>query len=229
MDRAVTTWDQNLIDLIDSRIRAHEKMVTGKGFISSIVDATHAMVTFEGANSASPVRIFGDVQAAEGDLAVMVNTSGIWTVVGVYTPPPPARPVPGFTIYQGPGTLAGTVTSGSYVDFANTTTQTLIKKEATSKTICRMSGTLYVGVADTTAIAFGVRVDGSSDVDVQEIAATNGLFVKHVPWGREVEIPGPLSAGSHTFKARWMRTTGTGTGTVDGGDNFTMTIYEVLV
>lgn len=78
-------YAQELVDLIDERIRKYMEPTTGKGTVVTRTGNTTAMVTFDGSSKATPVKCFGDVNVDQGDRVGMVRLGVDWTIVGTFT------------------------------------------------------------------------------------------------------------------------------------------------
>lgn len=78
-------YAQDLVDLIDARIKAALKDVTAVGSVVTRTGNTTASVTFDGSNKATPVKCFGDVNVDQGDRVGMVRLGVDWTIIGTFT------------------------------------------------------------------------------------------------------------------------------------------------
>lgn len=173
----------------------------------------------------------------EGDTVALLSTTdergvSTYAIQGLSITPPDSRIAVasmglGYVKYERrAGELAGTTTSATYVTFANAGPVSFFKAAQTSRVEYIVSGTLYTNGA--AGVQLGVRVDGSTDQNVLPINATNELDLAHTNYSHSVIIDEDLDAGAHTFEPLWLRITGAGTLTVDGGDVLTITIREVL-
>jgi hypothetical protein len=82
----VTTLDEVLIQAIDQRVAAGEKMLLAMGTVASwdANSPTDVMVTFDSASVAVPCKVF-DLWVAEGDRVGLAKFDRWWTVVGTFT------------------------------------------------------------------------------------------------------------------------------------------------
>lgn len=80
MVEAVTTFDADLVALVDQRIRSNQYATSAVGVVASRSSVADADVVFDGSQGAIPVKIAADVIADEGD-RVLLNRFGSWWVI----------------------------------------------------------------------------------------------------------------------------------------------------
>lgn len=94
MDSAVTTYDEQLLTLIDQRAdqriaayAAGAAQLSGAsgGTVVQRTGRTTCLITLDGSALAVPVKVFGDVEIMEGDRVGVVRIGLDWTVVGTFT------------------------------------------------------------------------------------------------------------------------------------------------
>lgn len=81
------TLDLALVQAIDQRVAAGEKMLAAMGTVTSWLNTapSDVMVTFDSTTAAVPCKVFGDVTVAEGDRVGLLRLGRWWTVVGSFT------------------------------------------------------------------------------------------------------------------------------------------------
>lgn len=126
-------------------------------------------------------------------------------------------------VFSSIGGCALSTTSASYVDITSASKSfTKIGAAADSDLIVLISLSGFVTVSGT-GFKVGVQVNGV-DRDATYMLMNSANTHIPLPMGA-VRITG-LAAGAYTVKARALRTTGTGTLTVDTSDSVTMVISE---
>lgn len=89
------TLPQNMVDLIDERVRAAlaerdrakqpTRARTAAGTVVERTGLTTALVTFEGGGVAAPVKVYGDVNIEPGDRVGMKQIGDDWVIDGTFT------------------------------------------------------------------------------------------------------------------------------------------------
>ena len=124
------------------------------------------------------------------------------------------------------GTVTLSTTSTTYVDITGASKNfTKIGGVADSDLVVTVSASCYVSVAST-GVKVGLNIN-ASDVDATTMVINPTLTHSPLPTGA-VRISG-LPAGPYTLKLRALRSSGTGTITMDSGDTATMIIQEKLL
>ena len=106
----MTTLDEVLIQAIDQRVAAGEKMLLAMGTVTSwnVNSPTDVMVTFDSASVAVPCKVF-NLWVAEGDRVGLARFDRWWTVLGTFTKT--WRELLGGTQWSGGGNLVVGLTS----------------------------------------------------------------------------------------------------------------------
>ena len=80
------TWNSELLNIIDYRIDSKAERVTA---LATVVEwsTTAAMVLFDGAGLAVPVKTFGGVAAAVGSRVGLMRFGSTWTIIGSFDTP----------------------------------------------------------------------------------------------------------------------------------------------
>lgn len=121
-------------------------------------------------------------------------------------------------------TGAGTTTSATYANMPATSSQAVTKASAGTRLRIEFSCSSFVTVASTVT-SFAVLVNGV-DTDISRLFFNPASTHEACPTGI-VYISG-LAAGAWTVQARWKRTSGTGTLTLDANDWISLDVMEVL-
>lgn len=84
MDGALVAYTQEMIALVDERIRAAFHTITAAGTVVERTGSTTCMVVLDGSSLPVPVKAFGDVNVAEGDRVGLVRLGVDWTIIGTF-------------------------------------------------------------------------------------------------------------------------------------------------
>jgi hypothetical protein len=215
-------YNDLLMEVIDQRVAAGVARDTATGTVSArSTTGTGAQVVFDGSALAVPVKVAGGVHAFAGDRVALQRFGADWVVVVSFTPRGPSRATTG-------GALGfGTTTSVTYVDMPGPVQLAFTKWYDLTTVVARIEVAAYTTGAGDTGVRYAVNMAtgaGSTDYDVAHFFFNPG--VQHLPVAGTAPITG-LVAGVYTVTARWRRTAGTGTLTVDSNDWLSMDLNEV--
>lgn len=221
------TIDQNLIDLIDQRIR--QSTMRDKATGTCVTRATTgpaADVTFDGSTVAMPVKVLGTVFIRPGDRCILDLYGTEWIVTGSFSSL-------GFgeaaKTGNGPSGGTGALTSSSYVDLTEITP--LRFEKTFDNTVVRISmGVTMRSTSAPYSSRFGLRctpLDGQtytpsdyvlnfiSFLDTsQRLGSTFSTKVTDMP------------AGAYSCQVRWRRVSASGSGLLDSGDVYFLEMDE---
>lgn len=228
----MSQYDEGLIRVMDARIAAAGLRRDAFGVVEAR-DTTGpgAMVTMDGSTVAVPVKVFGHVHCIEDDRVALTLIEGTWCVIGTFGRRTLAE---ASSRVVGPG-VAGTTTSGSYVDMpVPPQVVSFIKRYDATAVRVQIATTLWSSVADTD-VRIGMRVAGRAgtateasftavDVDVGRLQLDTAFVRGTVVGMNRLLIP----AGEYTMTARWRRSAGTGELRHDSADQTNMEIDEVF-
>lgn len=199
--------DATLLAVIDQRIQAAATATNPAGTVMS-VDTTNlrAMVTFDGSSLAVPVKMFGHIDAAEGDRVGLQRFGTDWVIVGAY-----ARR---WQAVSGAHQLSagGTMSSTTYADLPGSPSFTFTKRWATSAVLMGVHSEVLTDTANTKAV-FGLEWIDSTGTT---LATYNLAWLEMVAAFTVGTISGlhhgitGITAGAWTVKGKWARWLGAG-------------------
>lgn len=230
------SFDEDLVRLIDQRIRAHQQQTAAVGTcVNRDTTGPVGYVLFDGATVAVPVKVAGGVVLQPGMRCLLNKYGTEWVVTEAF-----GAPALGFAnaFVFGPA-VAATTTSSTFVDITGMDAFTFTKYQDLSW--CRV---FYSASCTTTGTApvevrWGLRftqVSGSTaytPVDYSgphfhhnTIGEHNSNGVQFLIGGVGIALGAP--AGTYSCTLRWRRTQGTGTLTCDNNDVFSVTVEEFV-
>lgn len=225
----MSTVDQNLIDLVDQRIRLSTARTRAAGTcVTRATTGPAADVIYDGSTVAMPVKVLGSVFLRPGDRCVLDLYGTDWVVTGSFT-------AQGFgeSSKQSFGPVAGTgsLSSSTFLDLSEI--GPMIFDKAFDNTYVRMalSASAYITSGTPPAmVQFGFRV---TPVDANGYTATDHSLTSilldsatgHASGYYSVRATG-LPAGRYSIQLRWRRSSGTALIKVDGNDVFSLEVDE---
>lgn len=223
-------YNDRLLLVIDERIRRFLKSPSEVGTVSS-VEATRlrAMVTFDTATVATPVKLAGHTWAKEGDRVLLSRYYNDWYVVGI------SSRIGGF------GAIAEAYGAANHTGFTGATL-TLVTSAPTTTITKRWSSTLidmrqtFAGVFTSivnTGVEYGLRFtpsDGGSSTDFTlGIRTINPASARQDYTGNRCPSTSNLAAGTYTVAPVWKRDTTFATGTLSTDtDPHSFVVREVV-
>jgi hypothetical protein len=220
------TFDQNLVDLIDQRVRAGQARTRMVGTcVDRDTTGPGAQVIVDGDVFAVPVKVLGHVFLQDGHRCVLDKYGSDWIVTGSF-----AAFGLGESTYHNVGSTPESVTSSAYVDLAQVAPKTITKRFDGTYLRMAIKATAWVATTAGTQLRFGLRLTPTSG---QAFTATDynvtfllyNVVSQHLVnagWARNLGIP----AGDYTWQVRWRRPAGTGTPTFDTGDEISVELDE---
>lgn len=219
--------DENLINMIDQRIRAHDAQTRAAGTcVDRAATGPGANVIFDGSSVAMPVKVLGTVFVQPGNRCVLDKYGSDWVVTGAW-----AATALGEASSMQLGPVGGTTTtSGSLVDLTPIDPVTFSKIYDNTFTEMHLTAGCFVTVANT-RVRFALRVtpidpaSGYTAADYVLAYEHFNVINQHLSFHamtRALNIP----SGSYTVQVRWKRDSGTGTLQCDDGDNFVFSLDE---
>lgn len=122
------------------------------------------------------------------------------------------------------GSATGTTTSATFVDMPGPIEVSFTKTTgASTDLLVRLDASLWSNGSNT-AVELAVLVNG---VDYPAAQRALNPSATHLQWGGYARITG-LASGVYTVRARWRRTSGTGTLTQDRNDATHLSVQEVV-
>lgn len=196
-----------MLEVIEQRIRALAQASLAVGTVMSVdTTALRAAVTFDGSSLAVPVKMFGHVDAVEGDRVGLQKFGTDWVIVGAY-----ARR------WQAVGgvhqlSAGGTMSSTTYADLPGSPQFTFTKRWSTSAVLMGIVSEVLTDTANTKAV-FGLEwVDGTgvtfNTYNLAWLEMVSAFNVGTIA-GINAGITG-IPAGVWTVKGKWARWLGAG-------------------
>lgn len=222
-------YASSVLALIDARVDHARPIVTKMGTVQSRdTTGARAMVAFDGSSGvAQPVKCFETVIVDSGDRVGMVKFESDWIIVGNYTLRTLGTSAMNFT-----WTGTSTTTSATYVDLPSSPALAFLKVRDDTQIRIRLAMSMYSATAGFTVFKIaarvtlaGLTVDYDQDILHFDISQTS----PHVPLFGIATTTGDIPAGNYTLTGRWLRSTGTGTGTVDTQDMIMIEAQEVVI
>lgn len=217
----MTALDLAMLLAIDQRVSVGRERITALGTVASRSLDTNITVTMDGSAFAVPCKIFGDVEAYEGDRVGLVKFGLWWTVVGSFTKRWPAKA--GATTVQS----SGTTTSSTFGDIPTPADVVIVKRWNTTRLRLMVAAGSYCSATPCEA-EWGVRLTGTA------FAATNYAIINTPYTGasaREVvsgwDYISGLAPDTYTARVMWRRKSGTGTVTTDSSESVALDVEEV--
>lgn len=224
------TIDQDMIALIDQRIRAAQTLTEMRGTcVTRDSTGPGASVIFDGDVQAVPVKVLGHVYLNEGFRCVLGKFGSDWVVTGSWANPAAFGEASHFGI--GPVTTA-TTTSAVYTDLTDVPPITFTKYyDATYVQIAVQTGA-FAATAGA-AIRFGIRLTPQDISSTYTPTDYNVVQFQISPVGTHEAMSGVcrqigIPTGSYTAQLRWLRSSGTGTLSFNNGDPICIQIDEAV-
>jgi hypothetical protein len=224
------TFDQNLIDLIEQRIRAAQARTEMRGTcVDRDPTGPGATVIFDGDVFAVPVKVLGHVLLKEGYRCVLGKYGSDWIVTGSWANPAAF----GEASHFGTGPAATTTTTSAvYTDLTDVPPITFTKYyDATYMQIAVQTGA-FAATAGA-AVRFGIRLTPQDASSTYTPTDYNVIQFQISPVGTHEAMSGAcrqigIPAGTYTAQLRWLRSSGTGTLSFNNGDPITIQIDEAV-
>lgn len=226
----MTSHDEQLLALIDQRIRLHRQRTETLGTCQQR-DATGpgAQVRFDGATVAVPVKVFGHVHVQAGMRCALDKYGSEWIVTGSWGTSGFGR--------ESIVVFAGTeqTTSSSFADLTSVAPFTFVKMHTGTFVDIAMSVSAYSSAAGGTQARWALRftqTDGDVPYTPTDLT-TNYLwfsladtrFYQTTRFISSAVIP----AGTYSVQVRWRRSGGSGTvHNVTDNDHYSVTLQEVV-
>jgi hypothetical protein len=219
--------DDNLIRLIDQRIRAAQQTNRATGTcVTRATTGPSADVIFDGSTVAMPVKVAGNVFVQPGFRCLLDKYGSDWVVTNAWS----ALGMGEASKAQFGPSGGNNTNSATFIDQTDITPFQFNKMFDATYVRAAMYVTCYTDV-DGTAGRFAFRFNpldsGSTytpvDYDMVFIKLENGNG--HQPGYHNYRIVG-LPAGSYSVQLRWRRQAGTGTVRIDGNDIFVFELDE---
>jgi hypothetical protein len=219
--------DQDLIALIDQRIRAAQQMTRAAGTcVDRATTGPDANVIFDGSTVAMPVKVLGSVFLQNGDRCVLEKFGSNWVVTGSWA----AVGLGGASLNQACQTPGISTTSSTYSDVSQISGFTFTKLFDETFVRIGMTTSCFSTATSTRArFAMLLTPDDSSSTYVPTDYATTQMHFnvanQHMSaYGltRRFDIP----AGTYTCQTRWRRISGTGSISADDADLFHLEVDE---
>jgi hypothetical protein len=217
----VMAYNDEIIAMVDQRIDSRIRASHAVGSCMNDSSDSGVMVIFDGSSQAIPCKVAGGMAVQANDRVLLTRFGSDWVVTNDYDTP--LRN----TIASFLGApVAGTTTSGTYVDFPGPITFTYEKHYSASNLFFNIALSNYVTV-NTTTFAIGVLLgDGSGTVDL--VRNFFNVANQHMMWTSVRSVAAQPVAGTYTAKLQWARTSGTGVLTVDSNDWISFYMEEIL-
>jgi hypothetical protein len=224
----MSSVDMDLIQLVDERIRLHDKASQLMGTVVTR-DSTGpgATVLFDGSTVAVPVKCMGHVFCQPSDRVSLARYGSDWLIIGSFSGP-------GFgeasKALDGLPSTTAQLTSSSFIDlpeygtlsFTKYFDNTYVRMSATVGALATVAATHIVWALRFTPDVGGV---GYTPTDLTVVNIHINTINSHLPntgFRRQVNIP----AGTYTVALRWRRSAGTGVVTSDANDYYAVELDE---
>jgi hypothetical protein len=219
-------YANNLTSLIDERIAANATRYSKMGTVTGR-DGTGArcLVVFDGsAGVAQPVKCPESVVVAVGDRVGLVKYESDWLITVNYSLSKLADAM-NMLIWAS----SQTTTSATFVDMPNSPSVDFVKTRDSTALRVFVQTSLRAATNAPTTFTIGMHIaslDGTVGYDETVFHRAINVADAHFDYSGWITTS-PLVAASYTGTARWLRSTGTGTLTVDTNDSISMHIREV--
>lgn len=227
-------YDEDLIALVDQRVRLHQSRTRAIGTcVSREVVGPGALVLFDGATVAVPVKVLGHVEIREGMRCTLDKYGSEWLVTGAFAIPQMGESVD-FRFCVGTQTIAGS----SFVDHPGFVPVGFTKYHDQTWVDVFMAVSGFATVAATDA-RWGLRftqTDGETPYTPVDLNA-NYMFwsTANVRTAHSYQFvyagttqAGGIPAGQYSVQIRWRRSTGTGVVTNAGQDIYAIRMKETV-
>jgi hypothetical protein len=217
--------DLDIVAAINEAVAMAIKQTTAVGTVAAMSFDSNVMVTLDGSTQAVPCKVFGDVQAYEGDRVGLVLLGRWWTVVGSFTKRWPSNV--GVSVAQS----GGTTTSSSFADTPAVVECAYTKRWDTTWTRVEILAQAFLSGTPASSVQFGVKFTSLSESAVTVNVAFfnfNSASV-HTQIGGVVYIDDTtISPGTYAARVVWKRVAGAATIQVDGNDTIALSVEEVV-
>ena len=208
------TYNDRQLEVIDDRIRRGLTKTDEVGTVVSVeTTRLRAMVVFDTASNATPVKVAGHVHPMVEDRVILNRYMADWYIMGVTN----RIDGPNFGNYNGIG-AAGTIASATPANLPGSPTFEFTKRWDNTPTLLFLSFSAYVTTSlgsITGHLSFAGTIYKIFD---HEPAALNvRLDHAHTRKIPDAASPTPIPAGVYTVNLMWSRQNGTGT--VTGNDD----------
>lgn len=222
------TIDETLISIIDQRIRQHNVTERATGTcVDRDSTGPGALVIFDGATVAVPVKVTGSTGVRPGYRCVLEKFGTEWLVVGSF-----ANPVLGIAsqfVFNG----AQTTTSTTFVDMTNIPPQSFTKlHDGTGVGFNTNLSAVMLSAISGMRVGYRLtQVSGSAPFTAIDVQGPFGLLAqingRHF-FGNEAIYTFPMPAGVYSIQARMRMTTGSGTISLSTSDIWSMVVREYV-
>jgi hypothetical protein len=223
----VGAYDENLIALVDQRLRAHQQTTQAQG---TCVDRAHtgpgANVLFDGSTVAMPVKVLGTVFMQQNDRCVLTKHGSDWVVTGAWA----ALGLGEASHSEFGQSPSDTTTSSSYVDCGQIGSFIFTKIYDGTYVRFATSAGCYT-TATATTVHFALRLTPTDPLNPYAATDHSTSFIyfntasQHMSHYGTVRSP-DVPHGGYTVQLRWRRGSGSGTLTMDAGDSFHIEVDE---
>jgi len=224
----VPTIDQNLLTLIDERIRQSSTSTRAVGTcVTRATTGPAADVQFDGSTVAMPVKVLGNVFIRPGDRCVLDRYGTDWLVTGSFN-------TLGFgessKTGNGPSGGTGALTSTTYLDLSEITPLRFDKTFDNTVVRIGFGSTMRATGTVPYAMRFGLRC---TPLDGQAYTPSD-YVLGFIRWETANERLGSyysmkvtdMPAGGYSCQVRWRRVTAVGSGVLDSGDVYFLEMDE---
>lgn len=225
----MTTIDQQLINLIDQRIKASSSKDKAIGTCASRDSVgPGGTVLFDGSTVAMPVKVLGTVFVQPGDRCVLDRYGTEWIVTGSFSAFGLGE---ASVVGTGPSGGTGSLTSATFIDLIEIPAISFTKWYDNTYTQMSLSISMRsTSGATAYAARFGLRLTplsgqnySATDYTMNFLRFEDGTQrLSSTYLIRALDIP----AGSYSVQVRWRRQTASGTGILDSGDVYSIMLNE---